>query len=75
MLKYGLGIVLILSTTFVCGLDLDAYQPSWNQLIQQPQSLQAFLNGMPKGADLHLHVSGAVTTEKLVSLAKNQHYC
>lgn len=75
MLKYGLGILLILSTTFVCGLDLDAYQPSWNQLIQQPQSLQAFLNGMPKGADLHLHVSGAVTTEKLVSLAKNQHYC
>lgn len=75
MLKRGLGVILILSTTLTSGLDLGAYQSSWNHLIQEPKRLKKFLYDMPKGADLHIHASGAVSTEKLVELAKTQHFC
>lgn len=75
MFKYILGLVFMLGMPWAFSLDIDAYQHSWNQLIQQPQRLEEFLTNMPKGADLHLHASGAVSTEKLVDLAKIQHLC
>jgi adenosine deaminase len=40
-----------------------------------PARLRAFLKAMPKGADLHNHLSGAVPTETLIDLARNDALC
>ena len=41
----------------------------------QPDKLQAFLKSMPKGADLHTHLSGAVYAETFVSWAAAGQMC
>lgn len=40
-----------------------------------PAKLRAFLHAMPKGADLHNHLSGAVPTETLIGLAVRTNSC
>ncbi|QKW22546.1 adenosine deaminase [Kitasatospora sp. NA04385] len=40
-----------------------------------PARLDAFLRAMPKGGDLHNHLSGAVTTELLIRLAAQDDLC
>ncbi|RKE22255.1 adenosine deaminase [Streptomyces sp. TLI_171] len=42
---------------------------------QDPAKVQAFLREMPKGGDLHNHLSGAVTTELLIRLAAQDDLC
>ena len=37
--------------------------------------LLAFLKGMPKGADLHNHMSGAVFAEDYIKIAVANHLC
>jgi adenosine deaminase len=51
------------------------YQAFWEQLKKKPQNLANFLNQLPKGADLHCHASGATSTENLINIAKQNHYC
>ena len=41
----------------------------------QPAKLRALLLALPKGADLHNHLSGAVTTEGLIRLAVGDGLC
>lgn len=41
----------------------------------QPAKLRALLLAMPKGADLHNHLSGAATTEGLIRLAVSDGLC
>ena len=41
----------------------------------QPNRLQAFLKSMPKGADLHTHLSGAVYAETFLSWAAQARMC
>ena len=41
----------------------------------QPDRLQAFLKSMPKGADLHTHLSGAVYAETFLSWAAAAQMC
>jgi adenosine deaminase len=41
----------------------------------QPNALRALLQPMPKGADLHSHLSGAVYAEDYLKLAAQQGYC
>src|SRR2546423_3984683 len=38
-------------------------------------ALRAFLGRMPKGADLHVHLSGAVYAENLIAWAKDKNLC
>jgi adenosine deaminase len=38
-------------------------------------ALRAFLRRMPKGADLHVHLSGAVFAERLIAWAVQDHLC
>src|SRR5207237_1644218 len=38
-------------------------------------ALRAFLQRMPKGADLHVHLSGAVYAENLIAWAKDKKLC
>ncbi|MER7397807.1 adenosine deaminase [Streptomyces sp. NPDC000151] len=40
-----------------------------------PQALRAFMQALPKGGDLHNHLSGAVSTELLVRLAAQDGLC
>ena len=42
---------------------------------KQPAKLRALLLALPKGADLHNHLSGAVTTEGLIGLAIGDGLC
>lgn len=42
---------------------------------QQPPLLLAFLRGMPKGADLHNHLAGAVYAESLIDYAAANGMC
>lgn len=42
---------------------------------QRPNALRALLMEMPKGADLHSHLSGAVYAEEYLTLAAEQGYC
>ena len=42
---------------------------------QQPPLLLAFLRGMPKGGDLHNHLSGAVYAESLIDYAAGNQMC
>jgi hypothetical protein len=41
----------------------------------RPPLLRAFLQAMPKGGDLHLHLSGAVYAEKLIGWAVDEGLC
>ena len=40
-----------------------------------PLDLRAFLVGMPKGADLHVHLSGAVYAESWIRAGAEDHLC
>jgi len=42
---------------------------------QGPQALHAFLANFPKGADLHVHLSGAVYAETFIRDAGQEHLC
>lgn len=44
-------------------------------LKSSPDKLAHFLKAMPKGADLHNHLSGAVYAEDLLLYAKNDDFC
>jgi adenosine deaminase len=45
------------------------------ELRKSPLDLYAFLYRMPKGADLHNHLSGAVYAETFLKAAADQHLC
>jgi adenosine deaminase len=42
---------------------------------ENPLQLRHFLLGMPKGADLHVHLSGAVYAESFIRAAAEDHLC
>ncbi|WUS99414.1 adenosine deaminase [Streptomyces sp. NBC_00708] len=46
-----------------------------DSLRERPARLRAFFKELPKGGDLHNHLSGAVTTEYLLQLAIEQGLC
>ncbi len=45
------------------------------ELKKSPPELYAFLYKMPKGADLHNHLSGAIYAENFLEAAAQQHLC
>ncbi len=47
----------------------------FNHIKSEPESLYLFLNQMPKGADLHNHLSGATYAEDLLNYAKRDNFC
>ena len=42
---------------------------------QNPPALRAFLVGMPKGADLHMHLTGAIYAENVIDTAAQDLLC
>src|SRR5208337_513062 len=47
----------------------------FDSIRKDPSLLVAFLLEMPKGGDLHNHLSGAIYGETLINWAKDQHAC
>jgi len=47
----------------------------FSQALQNPLALRAFLQAMPKGADLHLHLTGAVYAETAIAEAAADNLC
>jgi hypothetical protein len=47
----------------------------FDSIRNQPLKLQAFLKDMPKGADLHTHLSGAVYAETFMKCIKGATTC
>lgn len=47
----------------------------FNSIKSDPEQLYIFLNQMPKGGDLHNHLSGATYVEDLLNYAKNDGFC
>jgi len=45
------------------------------ELGSDPQRLEIFLRAMPKGGDLHMHLSGAVYAEPMIAWAAADHLC
>jgi len=56
-------------------IDAKTYAKAWQRLCTDESRLKSFLRSMPKGADLHLHASGAIRTEDLMEMAAKHHYC
>jgi adenosine deaminase len=52
-----------------------AVQRAFDRVRSNPLELRAFLERMPKGADLHLHVSGAVYSESFIEQAAEDNLC
>ena len=84
-----LGVVCCLAVvTFVNGggqtaRNTDAAKPgaadraarAFDAARKSPPALHAFLEQMPKGADLHMHLSGAVYAETFLRDAQEDHLC
>jgi adenosine deaminase len=51
-----------------------AFRFNWD-LDHQPAALRIFLQQMPKGGDLHLHLTGAVYAETAIAEAAADHLC
>lgn len=47
----------------------------FNAIKNNPTKLEIFLHDMPKGGDLHSHMSGATMAENMMLDAKNDHFC
>jgi adenosine deaminase len=69
-------LAAVLSGAFAASPDPDAaLNRKVAELRQNLPALYAFLYRMPKGADLHNHLSGAVYAESYIDAATALHYC
>jgi adenosine deaminase len=76
-------VTLLLSVAFLNGCcsqntssDAERRTASYfDSVRQQPVQLQAFLREMPKGGDLHNHLSGAIYAESLLAFAAGSGLC
>ncbi len=73
----SIWLLLLTSIAGVSQADVVGYNTpmTWSRLTHHPKKLEVFLKHMPKGADLHCHASGAVSTEILIKLAASNPYC
>jgi hypothetical protein len=86
LFRNGLGFLLMVTTLlFALSPSFAAERPAgsaeaqtaiyFENIRRDPNLLVAFLREMPKGGDLHVHLSGAIYAETLIQWAKDQHAC
>ena len=68
-----LGVLFLLSCG--CGGNTLITAARFSAIRADHTALRAFLRAMPKGADLHVHLSGAVYAESLMAWAKDKNLC
>lgn len=62
----------LLSSAVAMAHNMNQYMDT---LKQKPEALKAFIAAMPKGADLHNHLTGAPYAENLIQDAKGEGFC
>lgn len=69
-----LRILILLSLIFSCNAysDITKY---FNSINHSRKALYEFFAKMPKGGELHYHLSGGATPELMLNLASHHHYC
>ena len=75
LLRICIGFFCCLKVMAQQPIDVRQYQSQINQMADNPKALYALMQQIPKGSDLHLHVSGAVKTEDLIQIASQNDYC
>src|SRR5579863_8838234 len=73
MLQRGTALVLFTATLFAA--EPVSIERRFADARKNPLRLYAFLYRMPKGADLHNHLSGAVYAESFLEAAADRHLC
>ena len=75
IIKFWTSLVfLFLARSIYAGPEATAM--AWFDLHkEQPSQLRQFLQIMPKGADLHTHLTGAVYAETYIAIAKDLDFC
>lgn len=69
-------LILLVSHLFHDASASDAAMSQrFDQIKKDPQQLRAFLTQMPKGGDLHSHLSGSVYAENIIHFAAAKGYC
>lgn len=74
MLQRGVAFLLCLSAAALAAEPV-AIERRFAEIRKNPLELYAFLYKMPKGGDLHNHLSGAVYAEGFLEAAAEQHLC
>src|SRR5579862_5786523 len=73
MLQRGTAFLLLTAALFAA--EPASIEHRFAELKKNPLRLYAFLYKMPKGADLHNHLSGAVYAESFLEAAADRHLC
>src|SRR5205085_3078696 len=68
-------LIALLAIGCGCGGNTILTAARFSNLRSDHTALRAFLRSMPKGADLHVHLSGAVYAEDLIKWATNKDLC
>jgi adenosine deaminase len=68
-------VVLLLAATCVAQTSEQKTSRYFESVRRQPPLLLAFLHEMPKGGDLHNHLSGAIYAEDLIDFAASDNLC
>ena len=74
MFRHGIALLSFLTAAAVAAGPLTMEQ-RMSALRKSPPDLYAFLYKMPKGADLHNHLSGAIYAESFLEAAAERHLC
>lgn len=73
-----LTFVILLFCFSLCAAETDASRATvayYNSIQTQPKKLDAFLQAMPKGGDLHNHLGGVSMAENMLRYAKYDDLC
>ena len=73
MLQRGTAVLLLAASLFAA--EPASIEHRFAELKKDPLRLYAFLYKMPKGADLHNHLSGAIYAESFLEAAAARHLC
>ncbi len=70
-----IAAVIVAVVLIACGGDTAVTAARFSAIRSDPTALRAFVRAMPKGGDLHVHLSGAVYAEDLIAWAKDKNLC
>jgi adenosine deaminase len=68
-------VAALAALLIACGAHTAVTAARFDPLRSDHTALRAFLQRMPKGADLHVHLSGAVYAEDLIAWGKDKNLC
>src|SRR5437588_3954251 len=76
-----IGVTVVVAAAIVAALliayggDTAVTAARFSAIRSDHTALRAFVQRMPKGADLHVHLSGAVYAENLIAWTKDKNLC